>query len=434
MQDRPNVGYRILSASTLTDYLATLRVARDRLGGRPNEWRIRDVADGNLNSVFLVDGPDGGLCVKQALPYVRVHGESWPLDINRAVYENAYAERLAPHVGSLAPAIFHFDAEQFVIVMEKLEPHIILRKALIDGVHYPQVPAAVAEYVAKASFFTSDLAAPFEAKASDIALFSRNVYLQRISADLIFIDPYETVWRNKVIEPHLSAWADAFREDLDLKAAVARLRALYFGKAQSLIHGDLHTGSVMVTPEDTRVIDGEFAWVGPSGFDVGNFIAHYVMAWFGKGYQAGDIRERMAFRELIAADIVAFHETYRRRFLEIWRSETKVGDAYPAAHFASPAGEARLESLRQAYVDDIFRDAIGFLALKVIRRVLGYAQIADFLVIEDQEAQARAKAGALALARSLLLHPDRYNDIAAVADALPRFDDIGLDPRPSRTW
>lgn len=434
MQDRPNGGYHILSASTLAGYLATVEVANDRLGGRPKDWKIRDVADGNLNSVFLVDGPDGALCVKQALPYVRVHGESWPLDINRAVYENAYAERLAPHVGPLAPAIFHFDAEQFVIVMEKLEPHIILRKALIEGVHYPQVPAAVAEYIAKASFFTSDLAAPFETKAADIALFSRNIFLQRISADLIFRDPYETVWRNKVIEPYLSAWSDDFRSDLDIKTSVARLRALYFGKAQSLIHGDLHTGSVMVTPEDTRVIDGEFAWVGPSGFDVGNFMAHYVMAWFARGYQAGDAAERTAFRKVIAADIVTFHETFRRRVLEIWRGAQNAGDAYPASHFAGPAGEARLESLRQAYVDDIFSDAIGFLALKIIRRVLGYAQIADFLVIDDPETQARAKASALALARSLLLHPDRYRDIAAVVDALPRFDDAGLDPRLSRCW
>ena len=426
--------YRILETATLPGYLVALPAAHARLGGEPQDWRVRDVADGNLNSVFLVDGPDGSLCVKQALPYVRVHGESWPLDINRAVYENAYAERLAPHVGSLAPAIFHFDADQFVIVMEKLEPHIILRKALIDGVHYPKVPAAVAEYVARASFYTSDLAAPFEAKAADVALFSRNVFLQRISADLIFSDPYQTVWRNKVIEPHLSAWGDAFRSDLDIKAAAAKFRALYFGKTQSLIHGDLHSGSVMVTADDTRVIDGEFAWVGPSGFDVGNFIAHYVMAWFAKGHQAGDAARRAAFREVIAADIVIFYETFRQRFLDLWRAEDNAGDAYPAAHFVGPSGEARLESLRQAYVDDIFRDAIGFLALKIIRRVLGYAQIADFLVIEDQEKQARAKASALALARSLLLHPDRYKDIAAIIDALPRFEDIGLDPRPSRSW
>jgi 5-methylthioribose kinase len=33
---------------------------------------VRIVADGHLDSVFLVDGRDGGVCVKQSLPYVRV--------------------------------------------------------------------------------------------------------------------------------------------------------------------------------------------------------------------------------------------------------------------------------------------------------------------------------------------------------------------------
>jgi 5-methylthioribose kinase len=39
--------------------------------------------------------------------------------------------------------------------------------------------------------------------------------------------------------------------------------------AEALIHGDLHTGSVMVTREETRVIDPEFAFYGPMDFDVG---------------------------------------------------------------------------------------------------------------------------------------------------------------------
>jgi 5-methylthioribose kinase len=37
------------------------------------------VGDGNINFVYIVEGPNGGVCVKQALPYVRCVGESWPL-------------------------------------------------------------------------------------------------------------------------------------------------------------------------------------------------------------------------------------------------------------------------------------------------------------------------------------------------------------------
>jgi 5-methylthioribose kinase len=425
--------YRRLTADSVAAYLSATPELAARLGGAPDEWSARDVADGNLNSVFLVDGPKGSLCVKQALPYVRVAGESWPLDINRAFFEASYSARLAPFVGRLAPELYHYDPEQFVLVMEKLEPHIILRKALISGVQYPKAATDVAEYVAQAAFHTSDLAAPFERKFADVALFAKNLALQRISLDLVFTDPYVEVWRNKVTPP-LEAWASALRADIDVKTAVARLRLAYLTKAQSLIHGDLHSGSVMVTQDDTRVIDGEFAWFGPSGFDVGNFLAHYVMAWFAKGQQAGEPVDRAAYRERIEADIAAFWFTFEKRVPEIWDASEAAGDGLPPSHFHDAAGRARLKILQRDTVADIFRDALGFLAVKIIRRIIGYAQIADFLVIDDVARRAEAQAGALAFARSLLLRPERARDIADVIAALARFEAAGLDPRPTRSW
>jgi len=429
MLDRPPGPYRVFSDSDVIDHLAGLQRVRDLLGGSPQDWRVRDVADGNLNAVFLVGGPaGGGVCVKQALPYVRVAGESWPLDVNRATYEAAYLSRLAPHVRGLAPELHHYDPRQFVIVMEKLEPHIILRKGLIAGERFLKAPEHVAEYVAQAAFHTSDLAVPFERKAADVALFGQNLALQRITVDLVFTDPYVEVWRNKVVAP-LQAWAHALRSDIALKSAVADLRLRYLTQAQSLLHGDLHSGSVMATPDDTRVIDGEFAWVGPTGFDVGNFIAHYVMAWFAKPSHAGKRDAIAAYRDAIAGDIARFWLTFRRRFLDIWRQSDAAGDGLPSAHFSDAAGQARVEAIRRAYVEAIFRDALGYLAIKTIRRIIGYAQIADFLVIEDVNRRAVLQAGALALARALLKRPQDFPDIAALIAALPRYEGAGLDPK-----
>ena len=51
-------------------------------------------------------------------------------------------------------------------------------------------------------------------------------------------------------------------------------------RAQALIHGDLHTGSVMVTPSSTQVIDPEFSFYGPMGFDVGAYIGNLILAYF----------------------------------------------------------------------------------------------------------------------------------------------------------
>lgn len=50
-------------------------------------WAVQEVSDGNINFVFLVQGPVGGVCIKQGLGFVRCVGEAWPLSQVRCVYE-----------------------------------------------------------------------------------------------------------------------------------------------------------------------------------------------------------------------------------------------------------------------------------------------------------------------------------------------------------
>jgi len=87
-------AYTPVDGVKLAEILAALPDVRTRLGGAPAEWRVREVGDGNLNLVFIVEGPAGGLVVKQALPYVRLVGESWPLPLERSWFEyNALVEQ-----------------------------------------------------------------------------------------------------------------------------------------------------------------------------------------------------------------------------------------------------------------------------------------------------------------------------------------------------
>jgi 5-methylthioribose kinase len=74
--------YRRLSETDLPAYLASIPAARQHLGGDRADWRVREVGDGNLNLVFIVKGTKGGVAVKQALPFVRLVGESWPLPLS----------------------------------------------------------------------------------------------------------------------------------------------------------------------------------------------------------------------------------------------------------------------------------------------------------------------------------------------------------------
>src|SRR5260370_12262610 len=153
-------AYRILDPKSLLALVADLKDVRALLGDRTEDWRIREVGDGNLNLVFLVDGPDGSVCVKQALPYVRAAGPSWPMSPERAFFENSYYVAVAPHVGASIPKILHYDPELYCTVMERLSPHVILRQGLIAGRRYDDLARDVGGDILRSSLFAFALWRP----------------------------------------------------------------------------------------------------------------------------------------------------------------------------------------------------------------------------------------------------------------------------------
>lgn len=40
--------------------------------------QVQEVGDGNINFVYIVTGPNGAVCLKQGLPFVRI-AQDWPL-------------------------------------------------------------------------------------------------------------------------------------------------------------------------------------------------------------------------------------------------------------------------------------------------------------------------------------------------------------------
>src|SRR5260221_125158 len=190
------LGYYPLTEKRLPGYLAGLSHVAARLGGGPGDWKIDEVGDGNLNLVFLVEGPSGGVCVKQALPYVRLVGEGWPMTLKRAFFEHEYMRRQAPHVGLLMPKVYHYEPALYAIVMERLKPHIIMRWGMIGGVRYPAFATHISEYLARSLFFTSDLALSAGDKKQLMATFAGNIELCKITQDLIFTEPYIVHDRN----------------------------------------------------------------------------------------------------------------------------------------------------------------------------------------------------------------------------------------------
>lgn len=48
----------------------------------------------------------------------------------------------------------------------------------------------------------------------------------------------------------------------------------------------------MVTPASTQVIDPEFAFYGPMGFDVGAFLGNLILAYFAQDGHADEVNNR----------------------------------------------------------------------------------------------------------------------------------------------
>ncbi len=403
--------YGPLNEQSIRAFLAGVPACNALLTGTPDSWTVREIGDGNLNLVFVVAGGTGSLIVKQALPYVRLVGDSWPLPLDRAYFEHEALVAQTRHVPGLVPKIHHFDTAKAAIVMEYLSPHIILRKGLINGTRYPLVAEHLSTFMAEMLFRTSDLATPAAEKKAAQSVFCQNTALCKISEDLIFTDPYRVAPLNRWTTPQLDDAAAAFRSDSALKVAVQALKWAFLSRGEALLHGDLHTGSVMVTAADTRVIDPEFAFYGPIGFDIGAILANFLLAFLAQPGQATEGDDREAYRPWLLDTVEALWNGFERKFFSLWRSHAE-GDAFTAELFADEAGAAALEAHRHQVMRRIFADSMGFAGAKMARRILGLAHVEDLECIENTNMRAHCELNALFLARTLILHRENIPNIA----------------------
>ncbi|WP_338556624.1 S-methyl-5-thioribose kinase [Paenibacillus sp. KS-LC4] len=354
------------------------------------ELASREIGDGNLNLVFHITDPASGkgLIVKQALPYAKVVGESWPLTLDRARIESEaliLQNELAP---GLVPTVYQYDAELALTVMEDLSDHVIMRQGLIDGNQYPKFAEDISTFMANTLFFTSDLGMNQQDKKERVKAFI-NPDLCKITEDLIFDDPY-TDSPNNNFEAAIADAAEALRTDDALHLEVAILRSKFLTSAQALLHGDLHTGSVFVTAQSTKVIDPEFAYYGPIGFDIGAVIANLLLNYAGQAHWIKNEGELADFRSYLLGSVREIWNKFENKFGALW-------DEHNVDRLASST-----PGYKQYYMNKLLQDTIGFAGCKMVRRIVGLAHVADIDRIEDAAEREKAQRLALEIGTSLI--------------------------------
>ncbi|PHQ97985.1 MAG: S-methyl-5-thioribose kinase [Marinosulfonomonas sp.] len=409
-----DTNYAPLTVETLAQRLGNIAAITDRLGTDTSNWTATEVGDGNLNLVFIVKSKTGSVIVKQALPYVRLVGDSWPLPLKRAYFEYHALIRQAERDPGTVPEIYHFDEEQALIVMEFFTPHIILRQGLMAGTEYDGLAKVLGQFCARTLFRGSDLSMDAAKRKADVALFAGNAELCDITETLIFSDPYFEAERNHHT-PQLDSLVAEMRRDVDLKVEAQHLKAKFCNNAETMLHGDFHTGSVMVTDKETKVIDPEFVLYGPIGFDIGMLLGNFWMAYFAQPGHESAPGERDGYQDWILNVVDQIWDVFSSEFSHLWRQE-RTGILYEHSLFEDQGQSLASEQALAHRLQDIWQDLLGFAGVEIIRRTLSLAHIAEYDLIEDEILRASCEARGLKLGRQLVVNRKGINSMNSVRD------------------
>lgn len=327
-----------------------------------------EIGDGNINYVFKVINQKTGrsIVLKQADKFLRSSGR--PLD----VYRNKIEAEILQWEGELAkgyvPEVYNYDETMCVLAMEDISDYKNMRKELMQGKTFPHFPQWISDFLASTLLPTTDLVFDRHEKKKKVRLFT-NIELCDITEDLVLTEPYEDYKHRNIIYPGNEKFVEEFLyKDTALRAEVAKLRNTFMNNAQALLHGDLHSGSIFINNKGLKVIDPEFAFYGPMGYDIGNVIGNMFFSW-AYAYYGKKISDY--FLNWIE-DSIAQTFTLTMKKLEEKYDQMVSFSLY------------RENGFKTSYLKSVQADTLGYAGTEIIRRVVGDSKVIEVTSIEDK--------------------------------------------------
>lgn len=368
------------------------------------ELTCKEIGDGNLNYVFrIVDFKHGqSIILKQAGPVARISDEfKVSPDRNRIESDILKIQyKLAPEY---TPETFNYDPVMNCFAMEDLSDFEIMRSALIKKKKFPLFADHITTFLVNTLLFTSDVVMEHKEKKELVKQFI-NPELSEISEDLVFTEPFYDCPRNEIFPPVKPFIEEHIWADEKLALETAKLKFEFMTNAQSLIHGDLHTGSIFIKENETKVIDPEFAFYGPAGYDIGNVLANLIFAYAHSKHTMEDEAQREDYLAFLLQTIEEVVDLFKEKFDKAW-------DDHATERVAGYAG------FKTHYLQSILKDTAGVIGLELSRRIIGLAPVADITSISDSASRAKAEKTCLAAARKYILERDSFvkgSDFTAV--------------------
>lgn len=367
----------------------TLKEEAERFAGAPVV--LDEIGDGNINRVFRATTENGRTFVVKCAQKSANISSRIRLNMTRGKKEYEYLKALGRLMPERVPAVYEYAGRAHALIMQDTAPaYAVLQKEIVSGKRPAFLARQLAEYVAVAGYAFSDFSLPSVKKKTLEKRFC-NPKLCELTETLVFTEPFYACENN-----HVSAESRAFAvreiyEDAGLSVSAAKLKYRFMNCPQSLIHGDLHFGSVFVSDRDIMAFDPEFCFFGPIGYDLGNllahFVLHYVYASAARG--AGNQELCLWLKQAAITMIAAFEACFLR--------QAKNCTAVPFQQ----------NSFVLAFLKDVLRDTAGYAGTECIRRVIGLAKVSAF-VFENESVKSQYEIQALSIGKHLIQHAEQF--------------------------
>lgn len=365
---------------------------------KESELKCVEIGDGNINYIYKVWDPknDKSIILKHADNYMR-NSTTRKLSTNRSIIEYEILKIQGSLTNNMVPQIYSYDDEMFCLVMEDLSKYQIMRKALLEYKTFPKFADQISDFLFNTLFKTTDLVLSSEEKKRLTKEFI-NPEMCEITERLVLTEPYKNLRNTNIIqEENLGFIEKELYTDEQLLLEIGKLKNNFKNNAQSLIHGDLHTGSIFVDNDNTKVIDPEFAFYGPMGYDIGNVIANLVFAWIrakANENKALKIHNFINWAETSIAEIIdLFIKKYNEKY-----DDNVIDQVY------------RNKLFKEFYLRSILSDTAGYAGTEIIRRTVGVAKVEEILKIEDKTVHIATEKNLVLIGKSFVMNRDKMMD------------------------
>lgn len=350
----------------------------------------KEIGDGNINYIFKVENKIDGksIVLKQADKLLRSSGR--PLDLTRSRIEANILEienSLAPH---FVPEIYFYDEIMCVLAMEDISEYKNLRIELMGGKIFPNFAENISEFLSKTLLLTTDLFMNKFEKKKKVKEFI-NPELCDISECLVFTEPYDNNKNRNII----TSGNEEFVENMlykneDLHFAILKLREKFMNYSQSLIHGDLHSGSIFINEKGIKIIDPEFAFYGPMAYDIGNVIGNLYFPLYRAKFFMEDGKEKEEFINWLEKCIVDIPDLFSKKCILLWEKYSN---------------EKLLKNKKfiNYYIENIIKDSLAYAGTEIIRRTVGDAKVLELTSLKNSEKKLQLERELISKAISLIM-------------------------------